>query len=289
MLRRLIGEDINLITALDRDAGHVNVDVTQMEQVLMNLVVNARDAMPKGGTLRVETRNIWLDGTFSSAKDVEAPVGAYLLLAVTDSGTGMDEETQSKIFEPFYTTKDMAKGTGLGLSTVYGIVMQSGGFVSVHSELDVGTTFEIYLPRAPSRTGPERPRRLSPHIMKGVETILLVEDDAAVRKAAARILERAGYEVLVAAEGAEALLLCQTRTAPIHLMLTDVVMPRIGGKDLADRVAAHQPLMRVLFMSGYTDDAILHHGILDGEAAFLHKPFTPDTLLRKVRDVLSSE
>ena len=290
MLRRLIGEDIDLVVAPDVDLGRVKADPGQIEQVIMNLAVNARDAMPAGGKLTIETRNVEL-ATAQATQRLVVPPGSYVLLAVTDTGEGMDAATRGRIFEPFFTTKELGKGTGLGLSSVYGIVKQSGGSLWGYSEGGRGTTFKIYLPRVDEEqvrveeqaraTGVEVPAR-------GVETLLVVEDEGAVRNLAARVLTAAGYQVLTAVNGEEALVLLEDRQGPVHLLLTDVVMPGMGGRELAARLATNWPDLKVLFMSGYTNNAIVHHGVLDEGTQFIGKPFSVMELTRKVREVLDS-
>jgi two-component system cell cycle sensor histidine kinase/response regulator CckA len=287
MLRRLIGEDIELVTLLMESLGSVRADTGQIEQVLLNLAVNSRDAMPKGGKLTIETSEVELDESYA-ALHFDVPPGRYVLLAVSDTGSGMDAKTLSHVFEPFFTTKEVGKGTGLGLSTVYGVVKQSGGHVTVYSERGVGTTFKIYLPRV--EDAPERARR-SPSQTRpagGTETVLVVEDEEAVRRLACQSLEAHGYKPLPAASASEALLLCEKHHGELHLMLTDVVMPHVSGRELAQRAAAFRPQMKVLFMSGYTDNAIVHHGVLDAGTPFLQKPFTPRSLAQKVREVLDA-
>lgn len=289
MLRRLIGEDIALEMDLDPRGGAVHIDPSHLEQVLMNLVVNARDAMPRGGTLRIET---------ASTNDVQGPSGPAgkpklrpcMRISVSDTGTGMDEATQAKIFEPFFTTKAQGKGTGLGLSTVYGIVTQSGGQLGVQSKAGKGTRFDILLPRVEPRTTSLTPRQGSEAPHRGSETVLLVEDQEMVRRAAQRALERAGYRVLSAEDAEHAMQ--QAAAAPpgtIDLLLTDVVMPRVSGRQLAQSVRGIHPDMRVLYMSGYTDDSIVEHGVLQESAFLLPKPFSPDRLLKCVREVLDFE
>jgi two-component system, cell cycle sensor histidine kinase and response regulator CckA len=288
MLRRLIGEDIELMAKLDPALKRIKADPGQIEQVLVNLVVNARDAMPEGGKLTIETARVELDQEYANTHVGVAP-GGYVMLAVSDTGTGMDEAIQARIFDPFFTTKEKGKGTGLGLSTVYGIVKQSGGSIWVYSEPGHGTTFKVYLPQvvaAPQKTE-TAVVELAPS--GGVETILLVEDEDVVRGLAAKILEQSGYKVLAASRGAEAIQMCRQRTEPIHLLLTDVVMPETSGKEVADRMTELLPGLRVLYMSGYTDEAIVHHGVLDSNVEFIQKPFTPFALVRKVREVLDSE
>jgi len=250
-------------------------------------VVNSRDAMPSGGTLTIETGNVRLDEEYVRSHP-EVVAGPHVLLAVTDSGTGMTPATQARLFEPFFTTKPQGKGTGLGLSTVYGIVRQSGGSISVYSEVGRGTTFKVYFPRVADPTSPED-TQVPPDDarLRGTEAVLLVEDEDSVRGLARSVLTTYGYCVLEAANGSEALLLSERFTGPIHLLLTDVVLPKLGGREVADRLTATRPAMRVLFMSGYTENAIVHDGTLDPDTAFLQKPFIPERLARKVREVLS--
>ncbi len=284
MLRRLIGEDVEMVTVTARDLGCVKADPGQIEQVIMNLVVNARDAMPKGGKLTLETSDVHLDENYALARGGIIP-GPYVMLAVSDTGAGMDAETQAHIFEPFFTTKEMGKGTGLGLSMVYGIVKQSGGHVSVYSEPGQGTTFKVYLPRVDvaSDAAPSEHRAAS--TIRGTETILLAEDDRGVRDLARAILSACGYSVLEG-DSRTALSLCRDHPGPVHLLLTDVVMPGLSGRELADQIRARRPDIKVLYMSGYTSNAIIHHGVLDADTFFLQKPFTPAGLAAKVREVL---
>ena len=286
MLRRLIGEDVELRTALHPDLGPVRADPGQIEQVLVNLVVNARDAMPQGGKITIETDAVELDETYAS-QHVSVVPGSYTMLAVSDTGSGMDEATRAKIFEPFFTTKAPGQGTGLGLSTVYGIVKQSGGNIWVYSEVGRGTTFKIYLPRvtAAAEAAPEPVVATDPG---GHETILLVEDSEGVHNLAVRVLRARGYTVLTAHSGAEAETVARTHQGPIHLLLTDVVLPQVGGPELAKRLAAQRPQLKVLFMSGYTDNSIVHHGVLAAGVSYLQKPFTPEGLARRVREVLGA-
>ena len=287
MLRRLIGEDIVLTAKLDSALKRIKADPGQIEQVLVNLVVNARDAMPQGGNLTIETATVELDQDYAD-RHVGVVPGQFVMLAVSDTGTGMDEATQAKIFDPFFTTKEKGKGTGLGLSTVYGIVKQSGGSIWVYSERGHGTTFKVYLPQMAIEP-PRAEAIVALPEPRGVETILLVEDEDVVRGLAKQILEQSGYKVLAAARGEEAIRLCLQSADPIHLVLTDVVMPETSGKEVADRLRELLPGLRVLFMSGYTDEAIVHHGVLDSNVEFIQKPFTPAALVRKVREVLDSE
>jgi nitrogen-specific signal transduction histidine kinase len=285
MLRRLVGEDVELLSVLAPGLGHVKADPGQLEQVIVNLAVNARDAMPTGGKLTIETADAELAET--RVRDLAAvPAGRYVMLAITDSGTGMDEETKARIFEPFFTTKEQGKGTGLGLATVYGIVKQSGGFIWLYSEPGHGTTFKIYLPRVEGAADALAPPVGTVEVPRGTETVLIVEDEEAVRALAKTALTRKGYRVLEAANGGEALLRCESEQAPIHLLVTDVVMPGLGGADLAQRLAPLRPDMKVLFISGYADRAAARHGTIQPGAAYLEKPFSLEALARKVREVL---
>jgi len=286
MFRRLIGEDIEFVTKLSPELGCVKVDVSQIEQVLLNLVVNARDAMAQGGKLIIETDNVDLDENYANFKHMQVPTGSYVMLSVTDNGPGMSEEVQSRIFEPFFSTKERGKGTGLGLSTVYGIVRQSHGYIWVYSELGHGTVFKVYLPRIDQQPNHHPLNDKAQDKLNGDETILLVEDNVMVRQAAGRILRKHGYEVLEAAHGGEALSLAEQYEKPIQLMVTDVIMPRMSGKELADKATRVHPEMQVIFMSGYTDDSIVQHGVLEENTVFLQKPFIAEALLNKVRDTL---
>jgi signal transduction histidine kinase len=287
MLQRLLGEDIDLLIGLTPDLGRVKADPNQIEQVLMNLSVNARDAMPLGGKLTIETDNVYLDDEYAT-RHLSVHPGRYVMLAVSDTGCGMDATTQAHIFEPFYTTKEVGKGTGLGLATVYGIVKQSGGNVWVYSEVGRGTTFKVYLPcvESPAEESTKGVDDAQPPT--GNETVLLVEDEEIVRNMTKEILQESGYQVLEAKHGHEALLVAGQHLGPIHLMLSDVVMPQMSGRELAAHLAPVRGDMRVLYMSGYTDDAIVHHGVLDEGMAFIEKPFTPKALAYKLREVLSA-
>jgi PAS domain S-box-containing protein len=291
MLRRLIDADIELVTLLDPAAGAVNADAGQMEQVLLNLAVNARDAMPQGGQLTIATQNVYLEaggGRVAARQHPGVPPGAYVRLSVSDTGCGMEESTQARIFEPFFTTKEPGKGTGLGLATVYGIMQQHEGHIRVESQLGQGTTFHLYLPRTDEPCRPATLPAAAAPPPTGSETILLVEDEPIVRRLVQEILRLSGYAVLTALQGDEALRLCEQHQETIDLLLTDVVMPGIGGRELAERAAALRPTLKVLFMSGYTDDAVLRHGVSTAAMAFIRKPFKPAALAQKVREVLET-
>jgi PAS domain S-box-containing protein len=288
MLRRLIGEHIDLITVFGEGLGRVKADPSQIEQVIANLAVNSRDAMPRGGKLLIETGNVHLDEVYAATRSGVEP-GRYVMLAVSDTGHGMDSETLARMFEPFFTTKGLGQGTGLGLATVYGIVKQVGGQVMVYSEPGHGTSFKIYLPRL-EHAGDEVPAATpAGPPPRGTETVLVVEDEPALRVLIDEILARSGYTVLQASRPDEALALAVAHEGTIDLVLTDVIMPGMSGGQMADAIRALRPRARVLFMSGYTDDAISQHGILDAGTHFLEKPFTGDSLLRKVRTVLESD
>jgi two-component system, cell cycle sensor histidine kinase and response regulator CckA len=284
MLHRLIGEDIELVTVLPAGLGMVRGDHGQIEQVIFNLAVNARDAMPNGGHLTLETANVELDESFAHGH-IPSKLGPYVMLAVTDTGCGMDAPTQAHIFEPFFTTKEPGKGTGLGLATVYGIVKQHGGNIWVYSELAQGTTFKIYLPRIDMGAAKVEERGVASRELRGSETILVAEDDQAVRSLVVRLLRSMGYWVLEASRVDEAQMVCLRHKGPVHLLLTDVVMPQMSGRDLLEHIKPLRPDIRVLFTSGYTEEA-LRRGELERDAAFLPKPFTEEALARKVRDVL---
>jgi PAS domain S-box-containing protein len=287
LLRRLIGEDIEVLTVPAADLGMVKADPNQLEQVVMNLALNARDAMPHGGKLTLEVGNTYLDEAYALQHQPVVP-GRYVMLAVSDTGEGMSAETQARIFEPFYTTKEVGKGTGLGLSMVYGIVKQSGGYIWVYSEPNRGTTFKIYLPRvdqAPENASPENNAK---SVLRGTETILLVEDDAQLRQLSSSVLAHCGYKMLVAGTPEEGLELCKANREKIRLLVTDVVMPRMNGKQLADEILKLCPELKVLFISGYTNNAIVHYGVLEAGLWFLPKPYTLAGLVAKVREVLDT-
>ncbi|MCE9584577.1 MAG: response regulator [Planctomycetes bacterium] len=285
MLRRVLGEDINLHVRKSSDLRPVMADPGQVEQVLMNLVVNARDAMPHGGKLTIETGNVELDSTYASSRDVTP--GPYTMIAVSDTGEGMNKETLARIFEPFFTTKEVGKGTGLGLSTVFGIVKQSQGSIWVYSEPGKGASFKVYLPSVAGSPVLTESVVSAPGY-DGTETILLVEDDDAVRSVAATILKRSGYRILEARDPEEAQMICDTTSEPIELLLTDVVMPHLSGPALGKILAARMPGLKILCMSGYTDEAVIRHGLLESGIAFLQKPLSPVSLSRKVREVLDA-
>jgi two-component system cell cycle sensor histidine kinase/response regulator CckA len=286
MLSPVLGENVKLTPALAPDLHAVRADPNQLEQVILNLAINARDAMPDGGKLTIETGNVELDAHYA-AQHVSVVPGRYVMLAVSDTGTGIDEQTRARIFEPFFTTKEPGKGTGLGLSTVYGIVKQSGGNIWVYSEVGRGTTFKIYFPAVDAPVDPATHAATGARF-DGTETILLVEDDDQLRRFAHRALTARGYTVLQADRGAAALDLVRQHPEPIHLLLTDVVIPDMDGRSLARALRAEQPDLRVLFMSGYADKAIVHHGVLDADVAYLAKPFNTDAVARKVREVLDT-
>jgi nitrogen-specific signal transduction histidine kinase len=286
MLSRLIGDDVEIITHLDAGLGSVVADSSQMNQVLMNLAINARDAMPDGGRIIMETMNTDLDAGYA-AQHAGVEAGPYVLLSITDTGAGMTQEVVQHIFEPFFTTKDVGAGTGLGLSTVYGIVKQAGGWIWVYSEPGKGSTFKVYLPRAGGAPEPLPAPVSAAETLRGTETVLVVEDQPEVRKLTLAMLESQGYRLLEAASGSEALSLCERYPEPIHLLITDVVMPGMTGRELAMRLLALRPSLKTLYTSGYTANTIAHEGVLDPGVAYLPKPFSPAQLAAKVREVLS--
>jgi signal transduction histidine kinase/CheY-like chemotaxis protein len=286
MMARLIGEDIELVTSFDRRLNDIEADPGQIEQVMMNLIINARDAMPQGGQIIIETTNISIDqGSYLSRTKSLQP-GEYVQLSIRDTGCGMDSQTASRIFDPFFTTKDEGKGTGLGLSTVYGIITQSGGHIEVESEPDKGATFRVYLPGLPKKRLEKEESDSADISQSQPATILLVEDEEMVRGLLRTILKTSGYTVIEAGSGQEALALCEHYSAPIHLMVTDVVMPHMSGRELAERLTESRPGLKVLYISGHTDDAIFKHGVMAAEMNFLQKPFLPDDLLGKIRELL---
>jgi two-component system cell cycle sensor histidine kinase/response regulator CckA len=285
MLQRLIGENVDIVVRENGDRGHVKADPGQIEQMILNLAINARDAMPRGGTLTFEVSDARLSIADARSGATVVP-GRYTLLTVTDTGQGMDADTQARVFEPFFTTKQKGKGTGLGLSTVYGIVKQSGGYIWVESTPGMGARFSIYLPRVEEAVEPKT-MRTPAESLTGSETILVVEDESAVRTLVRKALERYGYRVLTAGTPNEAIELARITGDRIHLLISDVVLPQMSGRALADRILPSKPETRLLFMSGYTDDAIVHHGVLDEGTPFLQKPFSPQALARKVRQVLA--
>jgi CheY-like chemotaxis protein len=285
MLRRIIGEDIELVTSLGEDLGRVKADPGQIEQVVMNLAVNAKDAMSKGGKLIIETANVELDEAYARTHVAVTP-GPYVMIAVSDTGTGMPLEVRDRVFEPFFTTKGKGKGTGLGLSTVYGIVKQSNGNIWVYSEPGKGTTFKIFLPRVDEPAEKLKVQEIGEEFPRGSETILVVEDDKEVRNLTVRILKRQGYTVLDGSYGDEAFSVCRQHKGPIHLLLTDVVMPGMDGRALSESLSQLHPEMKVLYMSGYTDDAIVHHGVMEKGMNYIQKPFTVNGLTKKVRELL---
>jgi PAS domain S-box-containing protein len=285
MLRRLIGEDVELRTDLDAALARIRADESQIEQVILNLAINARDAMPQGGKLALITANFQMDENFVRRYPFPVPVGDYILLKVSDTGSGMDARTKARIFEPFFTTKEKGKGTGLGLSMVYGIVKQSNGYIDVSSEVGAGTSFDIYLPKVDQAVDPSTSTTTNPSL-RGSEGILLVEDDPSLRVLAVHMLESCGYRVLEASSGAAALEISRQQNVHIHLLLTDVVMPGMSGRVLAEQIIAQSPHLVVLYMSGYTGQTVGAHGVLAEGSYFLPKPFTREALARKVRDVL---
>jgi CheY-like chemotaxis protein len=287
MMRRLAGKNIELLLTLAPRLWNVAADPTELERVLTNLILNSRDAMPNGGKLIIETANVTIDDGYASTHP-EAEPGPYVMVSVTDTGTGMSKEVREKVFEPFFTTKEKGKGTGLGLPSVYGIIRQSGGFVWVYSEPGQGTTFKVYLPKSEERAaGPIRTP--SENRKVGSETILVVEDDVEVRAVATRILRRNGYRVLEAENGADALRVCEGELEPVDLIITDIVMPEMNGPELAQKIRETQPDARILFTSGYTEDAVVRQSFLAPGESFIEKPFTPALLAQKARDILAPE
>jgi two-component system cell cycle sensor histidine kinase/response regulator CckA len=288
MLQRLIGEDITLKTQLEPGLFRVKVDPNQMGQVLMNLVVNARDAMTRGGTITIETANVVLDLAYGRKKGVSLQPGPYVLLEVQDTGTGMDSDIRSHIFEPFFTTKELGKGTGLGLSTVYGIIKQSGGYIWVESQPENGTTFQIFLPQAEGQSVVQEGHPQAARLLQGSETILVVEDNELVRNLTREALKQYGYRVIEAPGGEQALKVIEEFQEKIDLLLTDVVMPGLNGRELADQILLSRPDIKVLYMSGYADNAIVQYGVLNSGLAFIEKPFSPETLAEMVRQIMNS-
>jgi len=286
MLKRLISEDIQLKTDLDPELVRIKADQGQLEQVIMNLAVNARDALPKGGELVLSTSNFYMDQHYVRRYPYPVSPGDYVLLTVADNGIGMDAATRARVFEPFFTTKEKGKGTGLGLSTVYGVVKQSGGYIEVLSEPGAGTTFKIYLPKVEDALDPQKQSAELPSSLHGTETVLLVEDEVALRKLSRHLMELCGYEVLEAESGAEALKIAREYKGTIHLLLTDVVMPGMSGRALADQLVKQMPETRVVYMSGYTGQTVGEHGVLAEGSFFLPKPFTRQALARKLREAL---
>jgi CheY-like chemotaxis protein len=287
MLQRLIGEDIRIVLRLDPGLKAVRIDPAQVEQIVMNLAINARDAMPTGGTLTIETATVELDDTYARQHLAVVP-GEYVMVAVSDTGEGMNPDVLAHVFEPFFTTKPIGKGTGLGLATVYGIVKQNHGNVWVYSEPGRGATFKIYFPALSREAARESPVAATPATPVGTETVLVVEDDARLRLLVRKSLERFGYTVLPTGNGADALKVAAAHTGSIELLLTDVVMPGMNGTALAREFAHVRPAAKVLFCSGYTENAIVHHGVLDAGIAFLQKPYSPLALAQKVREVLDA-
>jgi CheY-like chemotaxis protein len=285
MLARLIGEDVDLVLRPDPQLWPVKVDAAQFEQIVLNLVVNARDAMPTGGRLTIETANVAPIGTRPATR-FGSDTGEHVLLAVSDTGCGMDAATRERIFEPFFTTKSQGQGTGLGLAMVYGIIEQSGGRIEVLSEPRRGTTFKVYLPPSREEASTPAAEDRATGLTRGEETVLLAEDEDGVRDLARLCLERNGYQVLEAGNGSDALRICEQYPGAIDILVTDVVMPHLSGRQVAERVLSRRPRTKVLYVSGYTDDAMTRHGVADAGTSFLPKPFTAESLARKVREVL---
>jgi CheY-like chemotaxis protein len=289
MLRRLLREDIELEIIPGPDLWQVYTDPSQMDQIIMNLAVNARDAMPDGGTLTIETANVELDHAYFSKHGVDNQPGSYVMLAVTDTGVGMTEEVRQKMFDPFFTTKERGTGTGLGLATVYGAVKQNGGYIWAYSEPGQGTTMKVYLPRATEGIAPDRKEHVEVSGLTGEETVLLTEDDDLVRKMIVRFLSKYGYRVLEAANGKEAMEISRQFRGTIHLLITDVIMPGMNGKELSERLRSERPDMKVLFMSGYTQNIIMQKGILPATIHYAQKPFSERTFALKVREVMEEQ
>jgi CheY-like chemotaxis protein len=287
MLRRLIGEDVELVLILPADIGNIKADPNHIEQAIVNLALNARDAMPKGGRITVETANARLDETYARTHMGVKP-GDFVMVAVSDNGCGMDAETRRRIFEPFFTTKEKGMGTGLGLATVYGSVKQLGGDIWVYSEPGQGTTFKLYFPRVAEVADPPSSDPMGVDREPATETILVVEDEEAVRDLTVKILRKLGHTVLAAANGAEAIAIAKSYAGPIALLLTDVVMPNMSGRQVADELLKLRPELKVLYLSGYTDNTVVHHGVLEDGVEFLPKPYSREALARKIRDVLAA-
>jgi len=287
MLRRLIGEDVELVLSLREDIGNIKADPNHIEQAIVNLALNARDAMPKGGRITLETANAHLDETYARTHAGVKP-GDFVMVAVSDNGCGMDAETRRRIFEPFFTTKEKGKGTGLGLATVYGVVKQLGGDIWVYSEPGQGTTFKLYFPRVNETASLPSASPAEPDRAPSTETILVVEDEQTVRDLTVKILRKLGHTVLAAANGSEAIEIAKSYTGPIALLLTDVVMPNMSGRQVADHLLKLRPGLKVLYLSGYTDNTVVHHGVLEDGVEFLPKPFSREALAKKIRDVLET-
>jgi CheY-like chemotaxis protein len=288
MLRRLLGGQTGLVTSVEADLWSVKADPTQIEQVILNLAVNARDAMTSDGELRITTSNLQEAIQPSGEAQPDLIAGQYVVMTISDTGGGIDETTRSHIFGPFFSTKGFGKGSGLGLSTVYGIVKQSGGHITVESEVGLGTTFKIYLPRADSPASVKSVDRVQP-AAAGVGVVLLAEDEDSVRRLARAVLESGGYTVLEAQDGIDALKVIEEQGGRINVLLTDVIMPRMGGRELADRLLKAYPEARVVYMSGYTDDAMIPQDLVSSGTLFVHKPFSPETLLNTIREALSPQ
>ena len=284
-LQRLIGDDIRLTVSIENSLGYIEADPGQIEQVILNLAVNARDAMPKGGRLTITASNVELDESYKRKHEPVVP-GKYVMLAVEDTGCGMDSKTQLRIFDPFFTTKEVGKGTGLGLATVYGIVKQTGGYIWVYSEVDQGTVFKIYLPRIEKTLQPVEQKAAELPVLKGWETILFAEDSESLREMGREYLQSIGYTVLPAASGKEALQQAKDFGKTIHLLVTDVVMPELNGPDLARQIVALRPEIKVIFTSGYTSETLAQRGSLDPSVAYIQKPYRPKALARRIREVL---